>query len=318
MPKVVICCRTSDSLGISGRILDGLVERFGPDAVALMDVDEADSPERSQEVESHVRDASMVLASVGQHWLDGIQNDNDPVRSVVRAVLASDIPIVPVLVNGARMPGPQQVPADIKDFVFRNATKIDPGPDFDRQIERLIRAVEVMTEKARSEKNKSSESPQRAVSRPQPAVQSPDPVSPLDRGSATATAPIFVSHSSRDRKMAETICRALEARGLRCWISSRDVAGGDNYQAAIVRAIRQARIMLLVFTENANNSDEIKKEIALASRNKLTVIPLRIEDVLPNEALDFEFATRQWIDFFADWEQALDTLCTRVSGILQS
>ena len=118
--------------------------------------------------------------------------------------------------------------------------------------------------------------------------------------------------------MAETICRALEARGLRCWISSRDVAGGDNYQAAIVRAIRQARIMLLVFTENANNSDEIKKEIALASRNKLTVIPLRIEDVLPNEALDFEFATRQWIDFFADWEQALDTLCTRVSGILQS
>ena len=106
-------------------------------------------------------------------------------------------------------------------------------------------------------------------------------------------------------------------RGLRCWISSRDVAGGENYQEAIVHAIRNAKIMLLVFTDNANNSDEIKKELVLASRNKLTVIPVRIEDVLPNDALDFELATRQWINFFGDWERALDTLCKRASGILQ-
>ena len=117
--------------------------------------------------------------------------------------------------------------------------------------------------------------------------------------------------------MAETICRALEARGLQCWISTRDVAGGDNYQASIVQAIRKAKIMVLVFTENANNSDEIKKEVALASRNNLVVIPIRIEDVLPNDALDFEFATRQWIDFFDDWERALEALCSRVSAILE-
>ena len=85
----------------------------------------------------------------------------------------------------------------------------------------------------------------------------------------------------------------------------------------IVRAIRNTKIMLLIFTDNANNSDEIKKEIGLASRNKLTVIPVRIEDVLPNDALDFELATRQWIDFFGDWERALDTLCKRASQILK-
>src|SRR5580700_3294173 len=102
--------------------------------------------------------------------------------------------------------------------------------------------------------------------------------------------------------MADTVCQALEARGLQCWVSSRDVAGGENYQASIVQAIRNAKVMVLVFTDNANNSDEIKKELALASRNKLMVIPIRVEDVVPNDALEFELATRQWIDFFADWE----------------
>ena len=77
---------------------------------------------------------------------------------------------------------------------------------------------------------------------------------------------IFISHSSRDRRVAETICRGLENRGLRCWLSSRDVAGGDNFQAAVVRAIRSAKVMLLVFTTNSNNSDEIKKELVLASQ----------------------------------------------------
>ena len=153
----------------------------------------------------------------------------------------------------------------------------------------------------------------------QPATSQPSPATRSSNSAPTGTAAqIFISHSSHDRKIAETIVQALESRGLRCWISSRDVAGGENYQELIVRAIRNTKIMLLVFTDNANNSEEIKKELGLASRNKLTVIPVRIEDVLPNDALDFELATRQWIDFFGDWERALDTLCKRASQILQA
>jgi hypothetical protein len=81
-----------------------------------------------------------------------------------------------------------------------------------------------------------------------------------------------------------------------------------------VRAIRQAKIMLLVFTSNSNNSEEMNKELALASQSKLIVVPLRIEDVTPNEAFAYEFATRQWIDFFADWECAIEQLAQRISS----
>jgi hypothetical protein len=113
------------------------------------------------------------------------------------------------------------------------------------------------------------------------------------------------------------LCQALEGRGFRCWISARDILPGENFQSAIVKAIRGAKIMLLVFTANSNNSDEMNKELALASQSKLVVVPLRIEDVAPSDAFAYEFATRQWIDFFADWELAIQQLAARIEAATQ-
>ena len=132
------------------------------------------------------------------------------------------------------------------------------------------------------------------------------------------SAPIFISYSSKDRDMAETICRALEARGHQCWISCRDVPPGQNFQEAIVQALRSAQVMLLVFTANANNSDEIKKELVLAGRHRVTVVPIRVEDVTPNDAFAYELATRQWIDLYSDWEKEIERLAVRIGQILQT
>jgi len=130
------------------------------------------------------------------------------------------------------------------------------------------------------------------------------------------TAPIFISYASIDQDVAETICDALQARGHTCWIACRDIGPGENFQESIVHAIRAARVMLLVFTSNANNSDEIKKELVLAGRHRVTVLPVRVEDVAPNDAFAYEFATRQWIDLFKDWEREIDRLVTQISVIV--
>ncbi|MDB5451819.1 MAG: hypothetical protein JWO33_397 [Caulobacteraceae bacterium] len=131
------------------------------------------------------------------------------------------------------------------------------------------------------------------------------------------TANIFISFASKDVKMAMTLCTALENRGYKCWISARDIQPGENFQIAIVQAIRHAKIMLLVFTGNSNNSEEMTKELALASQQKMIVIPLRVEDVTPSDAFAYEFATRQWIDFFADWEFAIEQLARRIANALR-
>lgn len=130
------------------------------------------------------------------------------------------------------------------------------------------------------------------------------------------TADIFISFASQDAKIANTISAAIESRGFKCWISSRDILPGENFQSAIVRAIRSSRILLLVFTSNSNRSDEMTKELALASQQKLMVVPLRVEDVTPSDAFAYEFATRQWIDLFADWELAMNQLCARLGAAL--
>ncbi|HEY6177701.1 MAG TPA: toll/interleukin-1 receptor domain-containing protein [Kofleriaceae bacterium] len=125
---------------------------------------------------------------------------------------------------------------------------------------------------------------------------------------------VFISHSSQDHSVAVRVCEALERRGLGCWLASRDVSPGDNFQEAIVKAICGVRAMVLVFTGSANNSDEIKKEVALASHYHLAVIPVRVEDVLPTGAFLYELSTRQWIDAFDDWERAMSRLADQIGA----
>src|SRR4051795_7061259 len=144
------------------------------------------------------------------------------------------------------------------------------------------------------------------------AVNEAGPVISDDRRASSA---VFVSYATADRKQAVAVCKAIERRGTRCWISSRDVAPGENYQEAIVRAIREARAMVLVFSDAANNSDEIKKELSLASRHQVPIMALRIEDVEPSDAFAYELSTRQWIDAFAGWDRSIDSLARRIGEL---
>jgi len=130
-------------------------------------------------------------------------------------------------------------------------------------------------------------------------------------------ASIFISYAGRDLKTAGALCEALEGAGFSCWMASRDVPPGENFQIAIVRAIRAAQVMVLVFTHHSNHSEEVAKELALASQTRLRVVPLRMEDVLPNEAFAYEFATRQWIDFSLGWDAGLAQLRQRLAATLE-
>ncbi|HXG80800.1 MAG TPA: TIR domain-containing protein [Sphingomicrobium sp.] len=139
--------------------------------------------------------------------------------------------------------------------------------------------------------------------------------SPVTGEEGRTARPVFISYATTDRKDALAICDAIERRGTKCWISQRDVEPGDNYQEAIVRSLRNARAMVLVFSDAANNSDEIKKELSLASRYHVTVMALRIEDVEPSDAFAYELSTRQWIDAFEGWDRSIDSLVHRLEQI---
>ncbi len=142
-----------------------------------------------------------------------------------------------------------------------------------------------------------------------------DRLDELPREDEDRAPPVFVSYATADRKQALLVCKALERRGTECWIASRDVAPGENYQESIVRALRGARAMVLVFSDAANNSDEIKKELSLASRYHVPVVALRIADVEPSDAFAYELSTRQWIDAFDGWDRSIELLARRIGDL---
>ena len=147
---------------------------------------------------------------------------------------------------------------------------------------------------------------------PEPVVA---PIGDSVGGPTGMAASIFISYASKDRASAHTICDALEHRGFDCWIADRDIGPGENFQVSIVHAIRSAKVMILVFSANAANSEEIKKEVVLAGQSRLVVIPVRVEDVTPDEAFAYEMATRQWVDLFDDWEQSIQRLVHQLEAV---
>lgn len=139
-----------------------------------------------------------------------------------------------------------------------------------------------------------------------------DKPAPTIGDDASASRAVFISYATANRTEALRICQDIERRGIGCWISCRDVALGENYQEEIVQALRAARAVVLVFSEEANVSDEIKKELSLASRYHVPVMTLRIEEVEPSDAFAYELSTRQWVDAFDGWDQSIDALVEEI------
>jgi hypothetical protein len=128
---------------------------------------------------------------------------------------------------------------------------------------------------------------------------------------------VFISHSHADKPAADAACAALEARGIRCWIAPRDIEPGQDWAGSIIQAIRSAQIMLLVFSRHANQSIQVKREVERAGNSGKVILPLRIDDVLPEDALEYYLSTPHWLDAITPpFEAHLEKLADACSSLL--
>src|SRR3954469_11539054 len=107
---------------------------------------------------------------------------------------------------------------------------------------------------------------------------------------------VFVSYSSKDKGTADAVCAYLEAAGVRCWVAPRDILPGKDWGEAIIEAIEGSRVMVLVFSANANESPQIKREVERAVNKGVALVPFRIEDVPPSKSLEYFISTPHWLD----------------------
>ena len=95
---------------------------------------------------------------------------------------------------------------------------------------------------------------------------------------------VFVSYSQPDRECAFELVAQLEAGGVDCWIAPRDIAPAADWAAAIIEAISNARIMVLVFSASSNASAQVRREVERAAHKQVRILPFRVENVLPSRA----------------------------------
>ncbi len=107
---------------------------------------------------------------------------------------------------------------------------------------------------------------------------------------------VFISYSTRDKGIAEAICAGLESSGIGCWIAPRNIPAGHDYAEAIIDAMNACKIMVLIFSSNANQSKSVRKEVERAAHKAMTIIPLCVENVIPAKSFEFFISSVQWFD----------------------
>ena len=148
MSKILISYRREDSADVTGRIDDRLVQQFGREAV-FVDVDSTPFPfgvDFRKHLDEQVAKCDVFLAVIGPDWVgtkDGegksrLDDSRDFVRIEIESALKREIPIIPVLVRGAKIPDPERLPASIQDLSFRHGLDVRSGTDFHRDLDRLI------------------------------------------------------------------------------------------------------------------------------------------------------------------------------------
>jgi adenylate cyclase len=107
---------------------------------------------------------------------------------------------------------------------------------------------------------------------------------------------VFLSHSAADRAAALALLDGLERAGIRCWIAPRDVAAGSEYGQQIVDAVKGCRVFVVVFSSNANASPHVRREVERAVSSDRSIVPVRIENVVPTGAMEYCLGGTHWFD----------------------
>ncbi|OFY65638.1 MAG: hypothetical protein A2V64_12175 [Bacteroidetes bacterium RBG_13_43_22] len=110
---------------------------------------------------------------------------------------------------------------------------------------------------------------------------------------------VFISYSSIDKNSADIVCSVLEQNGIPCWIAPRDITPGVSFAEAIIDAIKESRVFILIYSQNSNHSSQVIKEVDRAVHHGLAVITLRMEDVPMSKQLEYYISDVHWLDAMA-------------------
>jgi hypothetical protein len=148
--RVFISYRRNDTRHIADRIYERLGHHFGPQSV-FKDLEAIPLGEDFRRIlQEAVGRCDVLLAVIGERWLDRsaeggeprLHDTNDFIRLELEGALKRGIRVIPLLADGATMPLPNDLPPSLQELAFRQGAVVRPDPDFHRDMDRLILALE--------------------------------------------------------------------------------------------------------------------------------------------------------------------------------
>jgi len=183
MSTVFISYRREITAGEARALFNELLEKLGKNSV-FMDVDSiALGRDFRSALQKTLDSCDLMLVLIGRDWANvkdeegrtRLENPGDFVRLEIGAALRRDIVVTPILVQGAHMPAPEHLPADIRDLVYRNGFELSHNR-WESDVAEMIRRLGLDISKAAGQVEQSASAP------------APDPpATAADRGTQVRT-----------------------------------------------------------------------------------------------------------------------------------
>lgn len=178
MQAIFISYRRDDAEGHAQTLFKDLVGEFGADAVFMDVAGISPGLDFRKVIDQHTSSCCVLLAIIGKQWVGAVDaagrsrlaDPNDFVRLETASALKRDIAVIPVLVHNAQMPLPEQLPADLRELVFRNNVELTHAR-WNSDVQVLIKSLRPIFDRANPP----------ALPSPAPPSLPPAPPPPPDR-----------------------------------------------------------------------------------------------------------------------------------------
>ncbi len=127
---------------------------------------------------------------------------------------------------------------------------------------------------------------------------------------------VFISYSSQDKVIADAVCHSLEESKIPCWIAPRDEMLGVSYAKQIMQAIKNCKVVVLIFSENSNQSEHVENEIGQGFKCGKTIIPFMIDKTEMNDDLGYYLGRKHWLIAYPDYREKTADLISSILRLL--
>lgn len=127
---------------------------------------------------------------------------------------------------------------------------------------------------------------------------------------------VFISYASVNEAIAEKVVNGLEKANIECFFAPRNIIPGVEYSKAIIEAIENCDVTVLIYCSCADRSGYVLREINSAVLHSKTIIPFRIENIIPSKSMEFYLGPTHWLNAFPEiLDEHIETLSETIKKL---